>query len=135
MKQAIRYINETILREAKKLSYIVKDSAPSNDIDLFNAPSLVIWSGASDKTIFGDCTVNYAFRAIHDTLHIETGLQLNVESEIELGRIQANRCTSDLMAELTYIEVAGQALYFKEHGMFPVDQVSFTMARINKYLK
>src|SRR6266404_5349587 len=33
--------------------------------------SLVVWSGASEGTIYGDAKVNHAFRAWHDSLHLK----------------------------------------------------------------
>lgn len=128
----LRYINATVLRDAGRLIYTVADVAPSNETDLFNSPSLVIWSGASDKTIYGDATVNYAFRAIHDALHLETGLGFSVEHEIEMGRIQASRQSSSLMAELVYCEVSMQAAHYGTTGQFVQDQVGFTMSHLEK---
>lgn len=119
-----------ILSQASKLNYIVSDIAPSTETALFNQPSLVIWNGASVNTIWGDASVNHAFRALHDALHLKTGLDFNVESEIELGRIQASQYEGKL-ADLVYIEVAGQAEYYKQNGVFVTDQVKFTMDSFN----
>jgi len=133
MTQAmLHYINSNVLREAGRLTYTVASVAPSTETDLFNSTGLVIWSGASDATIYQDETVNFAFRAIHDALHLETRLGFSVDEEIEMGRIQAARCTSDLMAELTYCEVALQASHFKTTGQFVQDQVQFTMSHLEK---
>lgn len=126
MKQdLIYYINQKILNEAAKLQYIVKSQAPNNETDLFNSSSLVIWSGSSDNTIFGDPSVNYAFRAIHDNMHLITGYNFSPEAEIELGRIQASRYDG-IMADLVYCEVSLQAKYYLENGVFVPDQVEFT---------
>lgn len=128
MKQdAINYINNTILNQASKLVYSVKDIAPDTEKSLFNSTGLVIWSGASDNTIYQDASVNWAFRALHDHLHLDTRLDFSVDAEIELGRIQASKYNSRLLQELVFCEVAGQALYFKETGMFIADQVKFTL--------
>ena len=133
MKQCqLNYINSILIKQASKLQYTVSDTAPSTTIELFNAPSLVIWSGASDLTIFNDAFVNYAFRAIHDSIHIDSKLPLTIDAEIELARIQASKYTSDLMRELIYTEVAGQVEYYKEHGIFPVDQAAFVNNELMK---
>lgn len=126
-QDAQNFINSEILRQAKGLVYTVNEIAPNNETDLFNSTGLVIWSGGSDTSIYNDPIVNYAFRALHDALHLETGLGFTHDQEIELGRIQASRFDSDLMRELVYTEVAGQAKYHKETGLFLVDQVSFTL--------
>lgn len=133
MNQAtINFINQSILDQASKLRYIVKDEAPSSEVDLFSSTSLVVWSGASEATIYQDASVNYAFRAIHDALHLKTGLGFSVSHEVEMGRIQASKQTSDLMADLVYCEVAGQALHYLKTGLFVLDQVAFTNAWLSK---
>lgn len=128
----IDYINQTIMRQASKLTYTVSALAPSNESDLFNATSLVIWSGASDQTIFQDPKVNYAFRALHDSLHLKTRLGFSVEAEIELGRIQASQYESDLMRELIFCQVSMQASHYKTTGQFVVDDFGFTMQYLKK---
>lgn len=124
-----RDFNRLILSQASKLRYTVKDTAPSTERDLFAPSGLVIWSGASERTIWGDAIVNHAFRAIHDTLHLQTGMGFSIDEEIELGRIQANQYTG-LLADIVYLEVAGQAKYFKTHGVFVPDQVVFTVSNL-----
>jgi len=122
----VNHLNSTILRDASKLSYIVKDIAPNSENALFSSTSTIIWSGASDNTIFQNKSVNYAFRALHDNLHVSTGLGFKPEHEIELGRIQASKY-SGLVADIIYCEVALQAEYFLKHGIFVKNQVEFTV--------
>lgn len=127
------YVNNLILNQASKLRYIVADVAPSTEIDLFNGPkTLVVWSGASDATIFDDASVNWAFRALHDALHLKTGMSFSPKSEIELGRIQASQYDSQLMQDLVYIETAGQAEYYMRTGQFVSNQVTFTIEALKK---
>jgi hypothetical protein len=132
MEQAIQYVNQLILSEAKGLKYLVKADAPNTEADLFNAPSLIIWSGASDHTVFSDASVNWAFRALHDALHLKTGLNFSPEAEIELGRIQASKYTSSLMQELIYAEVSMQAAYYAKTGHFVQDQATFTINHLTR---
>ena len=126
----INYINNKIMIDASKLSYIIKDTAPSDEKSLFNSTSLVVWNGASNHTIFGDASVNWAFRALHDDLHLKTRLNFSPIQEIELGRIQASKYKG-IFADLVYIEVAGQAEYYLKHGIFVKDQVQFTVDALN----
>ncbi len=126
MNALIHSVNSTILRDASRLDYIVKADAPSRVQDLKSTSQLVIWGGASDHTVFRDPTVNWAFRALHDALHISSGLGFTIPEEIELGRIQAS-LYDGLLADLVYLEVAGQAEHFAKHGEFVVDQVAFTL--------
>lgn len=124
-----REFNNLILKTAPKFS--IRDVAPNTELELFNSPTLVIWSGASDSTIWNDKRVNWAFRALHDALHLKTGLGFSPAEEIELGRIQANQY-SGLLADLIYIEVAGQAQHYLKTGQFVQDQVTFTLQQLNK---
>lgn len=119
-------LRQTILREASRIRYTVKDTAPSDIRSVLGQGELVIWSGESSRTIWNDAAVNHAFRAIHDALHIQTGLGFTVPEEIELGRIQAARY-SGLMADLVWLEVAGQAMEYLKTGQFVKDQVNFTL--------
>jgi len=123
----IREINNLILKTAPQFS--VSELAPSTELELFNSPSLVVWSGASDHTIFGDAYVNWAFRALHDSLHLKTGLGFSHAEELELGRIQANQYCG-LMADLVYAEVALQAKYNQQTGLFVSDQVAFDLNQL-----
>lgn len=123
----IRHLNNTILNQASKIAWQPKDIAPGTEKDLFafKGSELIVWTGASDNTIFGDCRVNWAFRALHDALHIKTGFDFTPDAEIELGRIQASQY-SGIIADLVYCEVSGQAKYYKKNGIFVQDQVEFT---------
>lgn len=120
----IKAINQLILNTAPK--HVVKDVAPSTFADLIRQPTLVIWSGESHNTVFNDARVNWAFRALHDALHLKTGIGFAPEEEIYIGRIQANQYTG-LMADLVYIETAGQAEHYLKTGQFVKDQVKFTL--------
>lgn len=126
----IYYVNGKILTDASRLVYQVSDYAPNTFPELHNATSLVVWSGASDSTIYGDKHVNWALRALHDQLYLTTGLDFTPEQEIELGRIQANQYDG-ILADLIYCEVAGQAEYYLKHDNFVDDQVEFTLKYLN----
>lgn len=126
----IKAINSLILSKASKVAYTVADIAPSTFNDL-KANGLVIWSRASDHTIYEDARVNHAFRAIHDAMHLSLGAEFTLDGEIWVAKEQARQAGSDLLAELILAEVIGQAEYFKQHGVFPSDQKAFTQA----YLK
>src|SRR5574338_822981 len=135
MNQFISYVNNTIERESRSLKFIVKDQAPSTMLDLVNqGPNqLIVWSGASESTIYQDASVNYMFRALHDHLHLQTTLDFSVEAEIEIGRIQANiyaRQCKSLFADLVYLETTGQATYYKNNGIFIADQVEWTLKQL-----
>ena len=125
-----KYVNNLILKQASKLNYRVSSNAPGTFKDLYNSTSLVIWDGASDNSWFQDASVNYAFRALHDTLHLKTMIGFTPKEEIELGRVQANQYTG-LMADLVYSQVAGQAEYYLNNGIFVPNEVEFTSNQLN----
>jgi hypothetical protein len=88
----------------------------------------------SENTIFADREINYAFRAWHDWTHFILKAQFDLDGEMAV----AHRQIEDLAlvfghgpqfrywAEIIWAEVYGQACYFKQHGVFPVDQMRFT---------
>lgn len=124
-------INNLILKTAPK--HRVAQHAPNTFADLYTGPrrELVIWCGGSDNTIFADQIVNYAFRALHDKLHLATGIGFSVQEEVYLGRLQASKYEG-LMADLVYCEVALQAEYYLQHGVFVPNQVDFTKTYLLK---
>lgn len=133
LKQDLKnYLNQSVLNMAKGLKYQVADFAPSTELELFNASSLVVWSGSSHNTIYQDETVNWAFRAVHDAMHLKTRLGFTPEQEIEMGRIQASQIGSDIVAKLFYIEIACQAEHYLKTGQFVSDQVEFTLKNLQK---
>lgn len=93
--------------------------------------SLVVWSGGSNATVYGDPAINHAFRAWHDSLHLKLGLDFSLESEIAVATEQSRLLHNDGLARLIMAEVKGQAEYFAKHSQFPDNQVEF----VTNYLK
>lgn len=122
-----RFVNQSILKKTKGIQYRVSDNAPSTTQELFNSSSLVVWSGASDRTVYQDASINWAFRAWHDYSHIKTQLPFTIEGELELARIQASQFDAEILQDLIYCEVAGQVNYFKTYGTFVENQVEFAV--------
>ena len=110
----------------------VSDRAPSTLADVFGhfraCGRILVYAGASERTVFGDPSVNHAFRAWHDWCHIRTGLGFDVPSEVALARWQQSEC-SDALARVVWVEVAEQAIHFERTGQFVVDQVAFAAER------
>ncbi len=127
-------LNNRILKEASKLKYSVSSVAPSTAHDLFNTSTQVVWNGASNNTIWNDETVNFAFRALHDALHLTTRLDFTIDAEIAIGRIQANQFEG-ILADIVYIETSGQAEFYKLNGTFVSDQREFTLTKMKGVLK
>lgn len=125
-----RYLCASVLGKARGIAYRVSDHAPDEAPALFALTSLVVWSGASDQTAFGDPSVNHAFRAVHDSAHLAHRLDFTAAQEIALARIQANQFADcgDAVAQYVLDDLAGQTLYRVKHGEFPADQRAFHLA-------
>ena len=123
--------NNKILRLAPK--FIAKDIAPSSFAELkSNATSgLVVWSGASDSTIYGDASTNHTFRAWHDSLHLKLNAPFTFEGEKLVGLEQARLIQNDTMGRIIMGEVVGQIEYLNKYGQFPANQIEF----MRNYLK
>lgn len=134
-----QYLNSEMLKQAKSISYTVSDKAPNTEADLVGQGSqhLIIWSGQSDKTIFQDASVNWAFRAIHDALHLKSGLGFSVQDEIILGNLQSSLVKCPLIAEIVRIEIVEQAKHYQLTNTFVNDQIGFMRQHLinNKLFK
>lgn len=138
--------NVAVLHIADKLfprGFDVRADMPFNGVDDFaklkqiiadNDGRMVVWSGGSDATIFGDPEVNYAFRAWHDWCHLNGNYPFTVEGEAAAATTQAAHLIKLYGAEksrpwraLLKAEVVGQAEYYAEHGQFPANQVGFDL--------
>ena len=93
--------------------------------------SMLVWDGASDRTIYWDAAVNHAFRAWHDACHIAGRFGFNLDGEraaCELQIVQARLAFPSIPLSIIATiraEVVGQAEYFAAHGCFPLDQRKF----------
>jgi hypothetical protein len=106
-----------------------------------NTGNLLVWSGASDNTIFGDAQVNYMFRAWHDFIHIKHQLPFTQQGEHEVMLIQQQNVMAmeDLSDDekrfvclILEAEVDGQIEELKQTGKFVEDQVQFTLNYLNR---
>lgn len=88
-----------------------------------------IWTGASDKTIFGEPTVNHKFRAWHDLIHLANGLGYDSIGESIVADLQIASLPQDWIfeRELIHVEVVGQIHYFGMRNEFVEDQRQFTV--------
>lgn len=102
----------------------------------FNAGKLVIWTGESENTIFGDPWINYQFRAIHDIFHCVYQKGFSAGDELQVNYLQQQAFCFDGLGEfdreLLNIETAGQVLYFDACGEFPKDQRKFAIGELVK---
>lgn len=131
MDDLSQYISQLILNQAKSLKYRVADEGPDTYEELVKERSLVIWSGGTDNSMFSHPEAYWAFRALHDKLHLDTGTNFAAESEMELGRIQASKYDG-IVADLVYAQVAAQNEYYLKNGVFVPNERDFTIEYLKK---
>jgi hypothetical protein len=110
------------------IRFDVADHAPSTlqaVVKHYNQTGrLVVWSGESDRTIWGSAENNYMFRAWHDSLHLQHLFPFTLQGESRVAELQANSVNSEL-GKIVLAEVIGQAAHFERYGHFPIDQIEF----------
>lgn len=110
--------------------YTVADHAPTSLAEIVSVYTstgrLVVWSGASDQTVWQSPEANWLFRAWHDYTHILGMHEFDTDGEIATARRQIAGL-DDHAAQLVWSEIVGQLEYFNKFGKFPADQVKYTL--------
>lgn len=96
---------------------------------------ITVWSGASDRTIFGCPEHNWAFRAWHEWTHYILHADFSLDGELavahrqcaDLARVFGHGPQVEKWQRLIMAEVYGQAAYYARTGEFPADQVAFDL--------
>jgi len=117
------------------IQYRASETAPGTWTELKQSDpyNLVVWSGASDQTIWVKPEYNWLFRAVHDFVHIVYNLDFSDESEREVRRITAELLRLSASEEaILKAEIDGQIEYKNEHGEFPIDQMKHAQEYLNK---
>lgn len=95
---------------------------------------ILVWNGASDKTIFATPESNLAFRAWHDFTHLKHTQDFTLTGEAKTCDCQIAAMSETIgrwawiLAPILQAEIVGQALYEAKHGKFPVNQKAFCIA-------
>jgi len=132
--------NAAVLAIAARLfpcGFLVAEDAPQSYEELIarlNAGlPMLVYSGGSDQTIYGDPEVNYAFRAWHDWCHWRGQFDFSLAGEIATFQMQAKHLVAIFgddqrtrwWINILYAEVIGQREFYDEHGCFPENQRAF----------
>jgi hypothetical protein len=124
-------LNRLVLSQASRVKWHASANAPETFEDLRRAFATLGYIPVStigcETSIYGDASVNLAFRAWHDATHLAHGLGFNASDEIAVAHIQ---CASACIARdkaLLWADVAGQVRYFEAFGEFPNDQTAFVL--------
>lgn len=100
---------------------------------------MTVWAGASERTVYADPQVNFAFRAWHDWCHWQGDYDLSIDGEAAASSMQrrllvARYGNGDLTVRWSGIidaEINGQAQYHARHQRFPDDQRGFVDAYLD----
>lgn len=98
---------------------------------------MMVWGGASGRTIYGSHAVNLAFRAWHDWWHWRIRAPFTIAGETAVCEAQIAHATQVLGEDpvidvLLRAEIIGQNEYYRWHKRFPVDQRSFVEAYVDQ---
>lgn len=122
------YLQAELRKQMRGITYSVADVAPATYADLVaHGRNMVVWSGASDNTIWGSPESNHMFRAWHDSIHLAYGLDFSKSGELAVAELSRSKL-GGVIGNVVYAEVAGQVEYFERFGDFPKDQLNFTLA-------
>ena len=95
---------------------------------VFQEKILYVWTGASDHTIYPCPSLNWLFRAHHDTMHRKTRLEFSFDEEVAVtkeGIYVLGLSISPQLADLYWADNVGQQEHFYATGKFPEDQRGF----------
>lgn len=107
----------------------------------------VVYSGASENSIFTTNEYNFKFRALHDHGHCKNNLSFSFKDEKKLGLIQANELywialklgysyeIAYNVFDLVHADIVGQIEFYEKTGEYVKDQKSFVLDYINKNKK
>lgn len=122
--------------------YDVSDVAPETYDELIAhldaGKRMLVYSGGSQRTIYGDPEVNYAFRAWHDWCHWRGRHDFSHEGEGRACAMQGNHLVTVYgessqtrrWRRILHAEIIGQREFFDAHDVFPDDQRAF----VERYL-
>lgn len=97
---------------------------------------MLVYSGHSDKTVFGCEDTNIAFRAWHDWTHWRYQFPFTSQGEADtcaqqirdLRRVYGDTQQTDRWAAVLTAEIIGQGEFMLRHGSHPNDQIGFVRA-------
>jgi hypothetical protein len=133
----------TICRRLLPQGFDVAETAPDTYeaiVTLFESGQrYVVYAGGSENTIYGDPEVNYHFRAWHDWCHWQGKYDFSLAGELGAYHLQCDHLvaiygasdTTRRWQRILYADIIGQKLYFRQHGSFPTDQMTF----VRQYLE
>lgn len=114
--------------------HVARSIAPETleDLQAAGPGPMVVWNGASTRTIYSAPEVNYAYRAYHDATHLAHGLTTSLEDEHRVSVLHQEHAHAAGLPWLDraalWFDSQGQNEYFAKHGEFMTDQRAFVLA-------
>lgn len=146
-EKALEILELYINKKAATIDYKISLKAPNSykEMRKFKDENgyFLIYSGASDSTIFSSQEINIKFRAIHDKMHYENNLTFGFKDEKLLSELQASlvglwaynngftQFESFNVRDLVNAEIKGQIEYYEANGKFVENQKKY----IENYLR
>lgn len=103
-----------------------------------------VWDGASDHTIYGSAEANYAFRFVHDLMHVRNQAPLHYHGEVVVHNALARTLficpftdqeRMTLLDRLYWADTLGQTVYEQlNEGRFPADQAAFCKSVVSAWM-
>jgi len=139
------HFNAAVLTIASRLfpcGFNVSENAPQSYEELIAildaGHPMVVFSGGSETSIYGDREVNYTFRAWHDWCHWRGRYDFSFEGEAAVCTMQGDHLHTLYGSSLRtrwwkrilHAEIIGQREFFDANGIFPEDQRAF----VERYL-
>lgn len=102
---------------------------------------MLVWSGASEFTVFGCREVNWAYRAWHDWCHWQGTHDFTLEGEAATAEMQSQQLfalygvtsKTRYWQRIIHADIVAQGQYAAEFGDFPVDQRAFVINSLLRF--
>ena len=130
---AVRTISRILLPGGFDVSEDAPDTYEKLVAHFESGARLVVYSGGSDKSIFGDPEINYHFRAWHDWCHWQGHHDFSMRGEYAVYEMQCAHIVrfygdthmTRRWRTILFADGMGQKAYHEKYGTFPDDQFAF----------
>ena len=133
MKPVSESLNRQILKLAPR--FTVSNEAPNSYSGLIRGAMkgiFLVYDGASSNTIYVDPHVNHAFRAWHDSLHLEHDLTFSLADELQMAELHRNAIEGSFEKALIYADVAEQVRFWYTNRKYVDNQRAFVLTKLEE---
>ena len=137
---------ERFIVDAAPLHYVT-DDAPSTYAELkpyYDAlvagDPIPVYDGGSAYSIYSQPSINHAWRAYHDGIHLVHELGFNLEDEmqaceVQIGHMKQYSDEYDFGEEdyaAVRADIVGQAMYYAKHKRYVTNQAAFVQSCLDR---